>query len=127
MIAALVQGVFSLVVAYYAAYALLELRMVLLARKCEKARLTEIDSASADLADGSRLPTVSVLLPVHNESLVVGRLIDAVCQLHVAFTILDGGLTRLDHLIAFQHFSELAVDVLDGVLGAAKQVGDRVG
>ena len=81
MIAALVQGVFSLVVAYYAAYALLELRMVLLARKCEKARLTEVDSVGASLAEGAGLPTVSVLLPVYNESLVVARLIDAVCRL----------------------------------------------
>lgn len=92
MILALVQGVFSLVVAYYAAYALLELRMVLLSRKCEEARMTELDSAGLPVVDLSCLPVVSVLLPVYNESRVIERLIDAVCRL-------DYPLERLEILV----------------------------
>lgn len=93
MMLAFVQGVFSLVVMYYAAYALLEFRMVLLSRKCEEARMTELDSTGLpSVDDRSCLPTVSVLLPVYNESLVVERLIDAACRL-------DYPVERLEFLI----------------------------
>ena len=81
MIAALLQTVFFCIVLYYLAYALLELRMVLQARKGEKMRLTKLHSAALAVVDRSRLPLVSVLLPVCNESSVVERLIDAVCGL----------------------------------------------
>ena len=118
MIAALIQGVFSLVVAYYAVYALLELRMVLLARRCEKARLTELDSVGARLAQGAGLPTVSVLLPVYNESLVVEGLIDAVCLLHypagrIEILVLDDSTDETTTLAAgcvFEHAAR-GVDV----------------
>lgn len=82
MFLAFVQGVFSLVVAYYAVYALLELRMVLRSRGCEKAPLTELDpDALPRPVAARRQPAVSVLLPVYNESQVIERLIDAVCRL----------------------------------------------
>ena len=82
MTAFFLQGVFFLIVAYYVAYVLLELRMVLLSRRCEKIRLIEVDLASIPAIDQSRLPQVSVLLPVYNEALVIERLIDAVCKLN---------------------------------------------
>lgn len=81
MTAAVLQGVFFGIVAWYVVYAVLELRMVLLARKSEKIRLTELDAADLPVIDQSRLPLVSVLLPICNESSVVERLIDAVCNL----------------------------------------------
>lgn len=81
MAVVLLLGVFSCIVAFYVGYALLELRMVLLSRKCEKIRLTELDTVVLPPTDRSRLPLVSVLLPIYNESSVVERLIDAVCRL----------------------------------------------
>lgn len=81
MTVVVLQAVFLGIVVYYIVYALLELRMVLLTRKGEKIRLTELDSAVLPVVDHSRLPLISVLLPVCNESSVVERLIDAVCGL----------------------------------------------
>lgn len=81
MYVSLFQAVFFCIVLYYVAYALLELRMVLQSRKDEKIRLTKLDSVILPVVDRSRLPFVSVLLPVCNESSVIERLIDAVCGL----------------------------------------------
>jgi cellulose synthase (UDP-forming) len=80
MPAILAQSILFLIVACYAAYVLLELRMVVLYGKREKIRLTEMEAAETPPAEES-LPPVSVLLPVYNESGVVQRLIDAVCDL----------------------------------------------
>lgn len=81
MILLLIQGLFSFVVAYYAIYVILELRMVLLSQQCERAKFSEIVSPDYPSLGASFLPRVSVLLPVYNESLVIERLIDAVCRL----------------------------------------------
>lgn len=74
----LAQGLFFLVVAYFALYVLLELRVMLISRRVERRRLAEI-SSSAENLDFS--PMVSVLLPICNESSVVERLIDAASRL----------------------------------------------
>jgi cellulose synthase/poly-beta-1,6-N-acetylglucosamine synthase-like glycosyltransferase len=84
------QVVFLAVVVYFALYVLLELRVFLISRKVEERKLTEL----AHLSPGPGpdfWPSVSVLLPICNESQVVERLIDAVCCLHYpidAFEIL---------------------------------------
>lgn len=80
MVLFLAQSLLFLIVAYYAVYALLEIRLVLLAKKCERAKLIQLDPAEFPEVDRASLPAVSVLLPVYNESLVVERLIDAVCS-----------------------------------------------
>ena len=74
------QGLFALVVIYFALYVLLELRVLLIARKVERRKLTELAEAPGRL-DEAFTPPVTVLLPICNESGVVERLIDAVCQL----------------------------------------------
>ena len=75
-----IQGVFLFVVAYFAVYVLLELRVVLISKKVERKKLSLIGlpllGAGSDV-----LPKVSVLLPICNESTVVERLIDSVCAL----------------------------------------------
>jgi cellulose synthase/poly-beta-1,6-N-acetylglucosamine synthase-like glycosyltransferase len=74
------QAVFLVVVAYFALYVLLELRVVLISRKVERRKLTALVQASTEVEDTFR-PPVSVLLPICNESAVVERLIDAACRL----------------------------------------------
>ena len=77
-----VQTVFLTVVGYFAVYVLLELRVLLISRKVERRKLTEVSHllSPARLEDAFS-PPVSVLLPICNESAVVERLIDAVCRL----------------------------------------------
>jgi len=83
MLPILFQSTFFLFVVCYAVYVLLELRTVILADKSEKLCLEEMDAP--DTVDAPFLPetcpTVSVLLPIYNESEVVQRLIDSVCDL----------------------------------------------
>jgi cellulose synthase/poly-beta-1,6-N-acetylglucosamine synthase-like glycosyltransferase len=74
------QAVFLLVVIYFALYVVLELRVLLISRKVERRKLTELKRSSQPLND-ELTPTVSVLLPIYNESAVVERLIDAACRL----------------------------------------------
>lgn len=74
------QFLFFMVVAYFALYVLLELRVLLISRRVERCKLAEISSLQAKEAD-EFFPMISVLLPVCNESSVVERLIDAACQL----------------------------------------------
>lgn len=76
----LAQAVFLLVVAYFALYVALELRVLLISRKVERRKLTELAQLSTGL-DAAFSPAVSVLLPICNESGVVERLIDAACRL----------------------------------------------
>jgi len=80
MLSILLQSVFFLVVAYFAAYALLELRLVRLSGRSEKKRLSAREAAYAPLSPGS-FPMVSVLLPIYNENELARRLIDAVGEL----------------------------------------------
>ena len=81
MILALLQTLSFLIVIYYAAYALLELWMVLKAERGETQGLTAIESTTPPPLDRSSLPKVSILLPVCDELHVIERLIDAVCEL----------------------------------------------
>jgi len=74
------QTIFLLVVAFFAVYVLLELRVLLISRKVERRKLTELAQPSSS-GGGEFCPAVSVLLPVCNESAVVQRLIDGACRL----------------------------------------------
>lgn len=74
------QFLFFLVIAYFAFYVVLELRVLLISRRVERCKLAEISSLRTKGA-GEYFPAVSVLLPVCNESSVVERLIDAACRL----------------------------------------------
>ncbi|MCE7917429.1 MAG: glycosyltransferase, partial [Nitrosomonas sp. PRO5] len=86
-----VQTVFFVVVAYFALYVLLELRILFISRRVERCKLTELTEAvqpSLRVGDDYK-PSVSVLLPVHNESFVVERLIDAACRLRYPADLLE--------------------------------------
>jgi cellulose synthase (UDP-forming) len=74
------QALFLLVVVSFALYVLLELRVLMIARRAERRKLEEIALPAHGSAD-SFFPRVSVLLPICNEPAVVERLIDAVCRL----------------------------------------------
>jgi cellulose synthase/poly-beta-1,6-N-acetylglucosamine synthase-like glycosyltransferase len=74
------QAVFLVVVVYFALYVLLELRVLMISRKVERRKLTELAQPSSGLEDAFS-PPISVLLPIRNESAVVERLIDAACRL----------------------------------------------
>lgn len=82
------QLVFLLVVVYFALYVLLELRVLLISRKVERRKLTELAQSSAEFEE-SFTPPVSVLLPICNESEVVERLIDAACRLRYPANALE--------------------------------------
>lgn len=82
------QAVFLLVVTYFAVYVLLELRVLLISRKVERRKLSELAPAPADLEDPFR-PQLTVLLPICNESAVVQRLIDAACRLRYPASALE--------------------------------------
>jgi cellulose synthase/poly-beta-1,6-N-acetylglucosamine synthase-like glycosyltransferase len=82
------QAVFLVVVIYFALYVLLELRVFLISRKVERRKLTELARSATD-ADVERWPSVSVLLPIYNESEVVERLIDAACRLRYPAELLE--------------------------------------
>jgi cellulose synthase (UDP-forming) len=74
------QTLFLLVVVSFALYVLLELRVLMIARRVERRKLEKIALPENGNADGF-FPRVSVLLPICNEQAVVERLIDAVCRL----------------------------------------------
>ena len=61
------QAVFLVVVVYFAVYVLLELRVLMISRKVERRKLTELSQPSVGLEDAFS-PAVSVLLPIYNES-----------------------------------------------------------
>jgi len=75
------EAVFLVVVAFFALYVLLELRVLLISRRVERRKLVEHAAPSAEREDDFK-PPVSVLLPICNESAMVARLIDAACRLH---------------------------------------------
>lgn len=74
------QAVFLVVVVYFALHVVLELRVLMISRKVERRKLTELAQPSVGLEDAFS-PPISVLLPIRNESAVVERLIDAACRL----------------------------------------------
>ncbi|MBB5470076.1 cellulose synthase (UDP-forming) [Paraburkholderia sp. CI2] len=82
------QAVFLVVVVYFALYVLLELRVFLISRKVERRKLTELEHSAAE-ANADCRPSVSVLLPICNESEVVERLIDAACRLSYPAELLE--------------------------------------
>lgn len=84
----LVQAIFGLVVAYFALYVLLELRVLLISRKVERRKLSALAASSPDVKDG-HWPQVTILLPICNESAVVERLIDAACCLQYPLEALE--------------------------------------
>ena len=77
MLALCIQSILVLLVGFFSLYVLLETRSLRQAKK--GVQLTPMVAGQA-MSDAD-LPTVSVLLPVYNEKLVVVRLIDAVCAL----------------------------------------------
>lgn len=82
------QAAFLLVVAYFALYVLLEIRALLISNKVERRKLTAVAHPPVGL-DDTFSPSVSVLLPICNESGVVGRLLDAVCSLNYPTNALE--------------------------------------
>jgi len=82
------QGLFLVVVLYFALYVLLELRILLISKRVEQRKLTEIAPHAVDM-DLSVLPRVTILLPICNESDVVERLIDAACRLSYPAHLLE--------------------------------------
>lgn len=82
------QAVFLLVVAVFALYVALELRVLLISRRVERRKLCEVRRPALAVGEDFR-PPVSVLLPVCNESTVVERLIDAACRLRYPSTALE--------------------------------------
>ena len=84
----LFQAVFFAVVLCFALYVLLELRVLLISRKVERRKLTEL-SQSPDELDDDWHPPVSVLLPIYNESDMVPRLIGAACRLRYPANALE--------------------------------------
>lgn len=77
----LLQTLFMLVITFFVVYAVLEVRLVLLSRKAEKLGFEEIHALNHMPDDIAEWPVVTVFLPVYNESMVIERLIDAVCAL----------------------------------------------
>jgi cellulose synthase/poly-beta-1,6-N-acetylglucosamine synthase-like glycosyltransferase len=84
----LAQSVFVVLVACFALYVLLELRVLLISRKVERRKLTEVAQPAA-VPEDAFSPPVSVLLPICNESAVVERLIDAACRLRYPANALE--------------------------------------
>lgn len=101
------QALFLAVVAYFALYVVLELRVLLISRKVERRKLAEMKQSAA--GNGAFSPAVSVLLPVCNESMVIERLIDAVCRLRYPANALE--ILVLDD--SSDHTSELAQAKID--------------
>lgn len=84
----LVQALFLLVVCAFALYVFLELRVLLISRRVERRKLTELANALPGAGDAF-FPAVSVLLPICNEAAVVERLIDAASRLQYPATALE--------------------------------------
>ncbi|MBN3852499.1 glycosyltransferase [Paraburkholderia sp. Ac-20340] len=111
------QAVFLVVVAYFALYVLLELRVFLISRKVERRKLTELAHSSSEV-EAHWWPSVSVLLPICNESEVVERLIDAACRLRYPAGLLEilvlddssDGTTALA-CAKIEHHAALGVDI----------------
>jgi cellulose synthase/poly-beta-1,6-N-acetylglucosamine synthase-like glycosyltransferase len=111
------QAIFLVVVCYFALYVLLELRVFLISRKVERRKLTELANSAAE-AEIERWPSVSVLLPIYNESEVVERLIDAACRLRypsesIEILVLDDSSDRTTELARekVEHYAAQGVDI----------------
>jgi len=111
------QSLFLVVVACFALYVVLELRVLLISRKVERRKLAEISRADAG-QDDTFTPMVSVLLPVCNESVVVERLIEAVCRLRypanaLEILVLDDSSDRTSELAQARvaHYAALGINI----------------
>lgn len=111
------QVVFLAVVIYFAIYVVLELRVLLISRQVEKRKLTELARTTAPVEDNFH-PSVSVLLPICNESAVVQRLIDAVCRLQypaqfMEILVLDDSSDHTSKLAQARvnHFAQQGVNI----------------
>lgn len=82
------QAIFLVVVLFFALYVVLELRVLLISRRAERRKLSELALSAVEMQDAD-WPKVSVLLPICNESAVVDRLIDAVCRLRYPTNALE--------------------------------------
>lgn len=83
------QALFVLVVAYFALYVLLEARVLLISRRVERHKLTELAVRPSNELEGAFASRVSVLLPVRDVPAVVERLIDSVCRLRYPSAALE--------------------------------------
>ena len=84
----LIQALFVLVVGAFALYVVLELRVLLISRRVERRKLSELVQSTVALQQ-DWYPKVSVLLPIYNEAAVVERLIDAACRLDYPVSALE--------------------------------------
>ena len=84
---------FFLVVAYFALYVLLELRILLISRKLGRgqshAPARPALSVPSVLSASDFFPPVAVLLPICNETSVIDRLVPAVCKLDYPPNLLE--------------------------------------
>ena len=80
MTSLVVQCALALMMGLFVLYVFLEARSVRRSKRGGGIKLVALKEAAAPLS-ADRMPTVSVLLPIYNEKLVVEKLVDAVCAL----------------------------------------------
>jgi cellulose synthase/poly-beta-1,6-N-acetylglucosamine synthase-like glycosyltransferase len=119
MLSFIVQALFGIVVVFFLIYALLELRLVNLARRSERVRMMTLDAdQQCSLGSAVLWPKVTVLLPVYNESRVVESLINAACALEypaeqLQILVLDDSTDMTTALAAARvaHYAEHGIDI----------------
>ena len=119
MLSFIVQALFGFVVVFFLIYAVLELRLVMLARSSERVRMMTLDAdQQCSLGSAVLWPKVTVLLPVYNESRVVESLIDAACALEypaeqLQILVLDDSTDMTTALAATRvvHYAEQGIDI----------------
>lgn len=104
MTSLIVQCALALLVGLFVLYVFLEARSVRRSRSGHGVKLVAMDAAAASMPD-DRLPTVSVLLPIYNEKLVVEKLVDAACALQypadkLEILVLDDSTDETRHIAA---------------------------
>jgi cellulose synthase (UDP-forming) len=124
MIIIVAKAILTLIILFFVAYALLEWRLILLSKKSQRVFLKELgQSPLASLnekgtPDNAVWPTVTILLPVYNESKVVEALIDAVCAMRypaerMQVLVLDDSTDQTTLLAAVkaQHYAKQGVNI----------------
>lgn len=119
MLPILFQALFGIVVLFFLLYAVLELRLVMLSRRSEKARMLALDADDqCTLGASVDWPKVTVLLPVYNESRVIESLIDAACALEypankLQILVLDDSTDQTTALAAARvaHYADQDVNI----------------
>ena len=125
------EALFFLIAGYFAFYVLLEFKILLISRRVERRKLMALDKA-VSVSDDASLPSVSVLLPICNESSVVERLIDAVCKLRypagrVDILVLDDSTDGTSDLAAARVAVHAAAGVNIRRLSRADRRGFKAG